>query len=152
MLGAERYEEMFNLGFLFWLSGARVEAAEFASYEIPRTEVIPIQDTHAGKQYELYVKLPDKYHEKPDARYPVIYYTDGVWHIELLYAATVFLMEDAILVGISWQQDMKEEFKKKGAHVSRFWDYSVRNRKTRSAKPNTNLVRRAITWRFSAKM
>ncbi|GAA6154142.1 alpha/beta hydrolase [Pseudoteredinibacter isoporae] len=117
------------LVFLFWLSGARVEAAEFASYEIPRTEVIPIQDTHAGKQYELYVKLPDKYHEKPDAHYPVIYYTDGVWHIELLYAATEFLMEDAILVGISWQQDMKEEFKKKGAHVSRFWDYSVRESK-----------------------
>ncbi|MBB6523797.1 alpha/beta hydrolase [Pseudoteredinibacter isoporae] len=114
------------LVFLFWLSGARVEAAEFVSYEMPRTQVIPIQDTQAGKQYELYVRLPENYGEDPEARHPVIYYTDAVWHIDLLSAATVFLMENAILVGISWQKDMSEELKKKGAHISRAWDYSVR--------------------------
>jgi predicted alpha/beta superfamily hydrolase len=36
-------------------------------------------------------------------------------------------MENAILVGISWQKDINDALKKdKGAHVSRFRDYSVR--------------------------
>lgn len=112
--------------FLFLLPFLSVKASERKSFEIPRTEVIPIQNSQSGGQYELYVKLPEGYSEKKATKYPVIYFTDAVWHIEILSAATEFLMEDVILVGISWQKDIKADLKKEvGAHASRFRDYSV---------------------------
>ncbi|MEL7006560.1 MAG: alpha/beta hydrolase-fold protein, partial [Bacteroidota bacterium] len=95
--------------------------------ELPKIKVIPIQDTGNDRAYELYVKLPEKYSESPDVNYPVIYYTDAMWHVEMLSGAAEYIMEDAILVGISWQKDNKEELvKERGEHVSRFRDYSVR--------------------------
>lgn len=96
-------------------------------FEMPGTEVIPIRDTKSGGQYELYIKLPEKYLEDKDTKYPVIYFTDAVWHIEILSASTSYIMEDVILVGISWQKDINEDLKKeKGAHISRYRDYSIR--------------------------
>ncbi|KGJ99164.1 alpha/beta hydrolase [Thalassotalea sp. ND16A] len=112
---------------LFLLPFISVNASEQKSYEMPGTQVVPIQDTKSGGQYELYIKLPEGYGENKDTEYPVIYFTDAVWHIEMLSAATAFLMEDVILVGISWQKDINEDLKKEhGAHVSRFRDYSMR--------------------------
>lgn len=112
---------------LFFLLFINVEASEADLYEIPRTKIIPMQDTQADRQYELYIKLPEGYLENKDAKYPVMYFTDAVWHIEILSASTEYLMEDVILVGISWQKDIKEDLKKeRGAHVSRFRDYSIR--------------------------
>lgn len=98
---------------------------KFPSYSIPRTQVIPLKDTSNAKQYELYLKLPENYHTESDKRYPVIYFTDAAWHIEILSAATEFLLQDVILVGISWQQDVDAALSEKyGEHVSRFSDYS----------------------------
>lgn len=115
------------LVFLFLLPFIGVEAGELKLFEIPRTQVTPIQDTESGGQYELYIKLPEGYLETDDLEYPVIYFTDAIWQFELLSGAAQFLMEDAILVGISWQKDIKEELKKEvGAHASRFRDYSIR--------------------------
>lgn len=109
----------------FLLSVDTGDAEEFKSYDIPRTQVIPVQDAEQ-RQYDLYIKLPESYLEKKDVAYPVIYFTDAVWHIELLSAATEFLMEDVILVGVSWQKDISKALKKEvGQHVSRFRDYSV---------------------------
>jgi len=115
------------LVFLFLLPFAIVEAKERKLYEMPRTQVIPIQDAKSGGQYEIYIKLPEKYEENTDAEYPVIYFTDAEWHIEMLSAATEYLMKEVILVGISWQKDIEEDLRKEaGAHVSRFRDYSTR--------------------------
>ena len=103
-----------------------IQAGEQNPYEIPKSQVIPIKDSESGGQYELYIKLPEGYSENSDTRYPVIYFTDAVWHIEMLSASTAYLMEDSILVGISWQIDMQEELvKERGEHVSRFRDYSL---------------------------
>ncbi|WP_459209218.1 alpha/beta hydrolase-fold protein [Aquimarina rhabdastrellae] len=94
--------------------------------KFPHTEVIPIKETKTNRQYELYVELPEGYTKNKDKQYPVIYYTDALWHVELLSGAAEYIMEDAILVGISWQKDIKEEFKKEGKfHMSRFRDYSI---------------------------
>lgn len=102
-----------------------LEAKTNTQYKIPRTQVIPIQDKMNNKQYELYIKLPEAYTENKDTQYPVIYFTDAVWHIEALSAATAFLLQDAILVGISWQKDIDDELiQKYGEHASRFTDYS----------------------------
>ena len=95
--------------------------------ELPKTEVIPIKETKTNRQYELYVELPEGYSENDSIQYPVIYYTDAIWHVEILSGAAEYIVEEAILVGISWQKDIDEEFKKAGRfHVSRFRDYSVR--------------------------
>jgi len=114
------------LVFMFLLPLISVEANEKKTYQMPGVQVLPIQDTNADRQYELYIKLPEGYSKNKDKTYPVIYFTDAVWHIELLSSATAFLMEDVILVGVSWQKDINEDLiKEEGEHVSRYRDYSV---------------------------
>ena len=95
------------------------------SLELPKIKVIPIKDIKTDGQYELYVKLPEGYSENNDTKYPVLYYTDAMWHVEILSAATEYMLENVILVGISWQKDISEDLKKEyGVHFSRFSDYS----------------------------
>lgn len=111
-----------------------VEANETSDFTFSRIQVLPIKDTQADRQYELYIKLPEGYSKNKDNIYPVIYFTDAVWQIELLSGSTEFLMEDAILVGISWQKDINEALmKEKGEHVSRYRDYSI----SKSSNPET---------------
>lgn len=115
-----------TLVLLFLLPFLTVQANETSDFTLSTIQVTPIKDTQADRQYELYIKLPEEYAKNKDKTYPVIYFTDAMWHIELLSAATSSLMEDVILVGISWQKDINEALKKeRGAHVSRFRDYSI---------------------------
>jgi len=112
--------------FIFLLPLSAVEASQTKLYEMPRTQVLPIKNTETGGQYELYIKLPEDYAENDDIKYPVIYFTDAEWHIDLLSGATEYLMSKAILVGISWQKNMNEDLLEDvGAHLSRFRDYSI---------------------------
>lgn len=128
------------LVFLFLLPFISVDAIEqrlsdMPAYPMPGTYVIPIKDTQSNKQYDLLIKLPENYAENKDKKYPVIYFTDAVWHIELLSSASFFMMEDVILVGISWQKDIAEDVKQQyGAHFSRFGDYSF-NKTTNPKHP-----------------
>ena len=102
-----------------------LQATTNANLQLPRIQVVPITDTRNDRQYELYIKLPEAYTSA--ARYPVIYYTDAMWHVEMLSGSAEFIMEEAILVGISWQKDSSVELKKeRGPHVSRYRDYSIR--------------------------
>jgi predicted alpha/beta superfamily hydrolase/CubicO group peptidase (beta-lactamase class C family) len=97
-----------------------------SSLELPQIKVVPIKDTKTARHYELYIKLPEDYTENENKTYPVIYYTDAMWHLEMLSGSTEYMLEDVILVGISWQLDIKEDLKNEvGAHVSRFRDYSM---------------------------
>ncbi|MCF2859638.1 alpha/beta hydrolase [Pseudoalteromonas sp. SMS1] len=108
----------------------KLQAKVFDAYSMPRTEVVPIKNSVNGGQYELLIKLPEGYADKPKQHFPVIYYTDAVWQIDLLSAATTFLMDEVILVGISWQKDMDEQMlSASGAHLSRFRDYTVTSSK-----------------------
>ncbi|MEW6982570.1 alpha/beta hydrolase [Colwelliaceae bacterium 6471] len=90
-----------------------------------RIQIVPIKDTQADRQYELYIKLPEGYAktENKDKAYPVIYFTDADTHIELL-SGTEFIMKEVILVGISNQIDLNEA-EAFGVHGSRARDYSV---------------------------
>lgn len=111
---------------LILLAFINTKASAKALYQMPGIQVVPIQDTQANKQYQLYIKLPENYSKNEDKSYPVIYFTDAAWHIELLSSTSYYLMEDVILVGISWQQDIEPELKKEhGESVSRFRDYSI---------------------------
>lgn len=103
----------------------QVESNHSKNLELPRIQVYPIQDTESGRQYELLIKLPASYHDSTKHSYPVIYYTDAMWHVEMVSGITDFMLENAILVGISWQKDLDEQLEKMGEHVSRYRDYSV---------------------------
>jgi len=92
----------------------------------PEIQVIPIKDSNNGRNNELYIELPEDYSENENKTYPVLYYTDAKWHREILSACQEFIIEDVILVGISYQLDIDEDLKKEvGVHVSRFRDYSI---------------------------
>ncbi|KZS42465.1 serine hydrolase [Aquimarina aggregata] len=100
---------------------------EGTSLVSPHIQVVPIKDTTTERNYELYIELPEDYSENNNKTYPVLYYTDAMWHLEILSGATEYMLEDVILVGISWQKDINENLKKEiGVHVSRFRDYSFR--------------------------
>lgn len=101
--------------------------ADGSFLELPQIQVVPIQDTKTERNYELYIELPEGYSENENKTYPVLYYTDAMWHLELLSGATEYLLEDVIRVGISWQKNIDEDLKKEfGNHVSRYRDYSFR--------------------------
>lgn len=102
---------------------ASAQASERKPYEMPRTQVVPIQESGTDRQYELYVKLPRDYEKNTDTRYRVIYTTDAVVHMDMLSGATEFLMPDVILVGISYQKN--HALADERANASRFRDYSV---------------------------
>lgn len=91
---------------------------------LSKIKVIPISDTNTKRVYELYVKLPEDYSENNETNYPVLYFTDAMWHIEILSGTSEYVMENVILVGISWK---KEE----SAAISRFRDYTL----TKSVHP-----------------
>ncbi|WDD99220.1 alpha/beta hydrolase [Thalassomonas actiniarum] len=111
---------------LFSLPLLTVQASGTNDFTLPKIQVVPIKDTRENRQYELYIKLPEEYEKHKDKSYPVLYFTDAIWHVELLSAATEFLLEEVILVGISWQKDISEDLQKElGAHVSRYRDYSI---------------------------
>ncbi len=102
------------------------QPAERSYLELPRIQVIPIKDTKNDRQYELYIKLPEGYSENSAIKYPVLYFTEAMWNIELLSGSAEYIIENTILVGISWQKDINENLKKDlGTHASRFRDYSM---------------------------
>lgn len=76
------------------------------AYEMPRTQVIPINNPETKAQDTLYIKLPEGYEENNNIEYPVIYFTHPVQHIEALSAATEYIIEDVILVGITFQKGL----------------------------------------------
>ncbi|MEE9363558.1 MAG: serine hydrolase [Cellulophaga sp.] len=99
---------------------------EGTSLVLPHIQVVPIKDTQTERNYELYIELPEDYSENNNKTYPVLYYTDAMWHLEMLSGSTEYMLEDVILVGVSWQLDINKDLKKEvGAHVSRFRDYSI---------------------------
>ena len=75
-----------------------------APLELPQIQVVPIKDSKTERNYELYIELPEDYSENTDKTYPVLYYTDATWHLEILSACQEYILEDVILVGISWQK------------------------------------------------
>lgn len=103
-----------------------VTTAQAKALHLPAIKVVPIQDVTNKRQYELLIKLPENYSDKSDKQYPVIYYTDALWHVEAVSSATAFILEDVISVGISWQKDNEiAAAKDRGEYVSRFRDYSI---------------------------
>ncbi len=86
---------------LFFLPGATAEADPF---QLPAIQVVPIEDSATGRNYELYIKLPGNYDATTKQLHPVVYIADARWHIEVISGSMEHLVHDAILVGISWEK------------------------------------------------
>ena len=86
---------------LLLLLGATAQADPF---QIPAIQVVPIEDSATGREYELYIKLPEDYDPSADKLHPVVYIADARWHIEIISGSMEHLVPDAILVGISWEK------------------------------------------------
>lgn len=76
-------------------------------FELPRTEVIEIQDTGTKRSYELHIQLPLNYSK--DKKYPVVYMTDSPYTFPIATGAARYpvnfkRMENIMFVGISWQK------------------------------------------------
>ncbi len=90
--------------FLFFTLTFFVAATQAKPLELPAIQVTPIQDSASGNDYELYIKLPDGYDPEGKKTHPVIYVVDALWHIEIISGSIEYLVNDAILVGISWEK------------------------------------------------
>jgi len=82
------------------------EVVELKAYEMPRTQIIQVSNSETDTLNTLYVKLPVGYEKNTDLEYPVIYFTHPVQHIEILSAVTENLIEDVIIIGLTWQKGM----------------------------------------------
>lgn len=92
------------------------ETSKADSFQIPEIQVIEIEDSATKRQYELYIKLPEDYEPDGDKKHPVVYIADARWHIEIISGSIEYLVEDAILVGVSWEKGIS-------AQQSRMRDY-----------------------------
>lgn len=87
-----------------------VEANEYRRFEIPRSKVVTLEDTDSGREYDIFIKVPNGYSnpENKDRKYPVVYLTDAMYTFQIVSGATRFpinfgKMEDVFIVGISWE-------------------------------------------------
>jgi len=79
-------------------------------YTMERSEVIDFHAKANGKDYEVYVKLPESYADNPGKKYPLIVLTDGQYAFSLLSSINWRMSErnqvyeQSIIVGISYSK------------------------------------------------
>lgn len=105
---------------LLLLPSLLAQANPEPSFELPRTQVINIQDMGTKRFYELHIQLPLNY--SSDKKYPVVYMTDSSYTFPITtgtarYPINFKRMENVMFVGISWQKDQS-------ARLSRQRDYT----------------------------
>lgn len=111
----------YTIGFIVFILGfSSGWAKDHNPYEMTRSEVVQLTQNGTDRQYELYIRLPEAYHEDKNKKFPVIYTTDGKWQMNTLVGTTEYIIPDAIVVGISWQTNFPHERE----YASRFRDYS----------------------------
>lgn len=83
------------------------------------SESFPLHCQSNDRDYDLYVRYPDSYHEEKnrDRRYPVIYICDAQWDFFLISGIYPTLrfdekIEESILVGMAW-----------GGRTNNYWMY-----------------------------
>lgn len=78
-----------------------------AQVPLPSSELRTLRSAATGRDYDIYVFLPDSYAVRPTARYPVLYLLDGQWDFKLLHSIQGGLIYDRVLprimiVGITY--------------------------------------------------
>ena len=78
-----------------------------AKVTLPFTEVQQLKSSATGRDYDIYVRLPDMYEQNKEKQYPVIYSLDGQWDFKMLDSICGGLVydkfiPDVIIVGITY--------------------------------------------------
>ncbi len=63
-------------------SGAGAAPSALPPYTMPNSELRVLPRNAAGRQYQLYIGLPESYGKDAARRYPVVYVTDGYWDFQ----------------------------------------------------------------------
>ena len=89
-------------------SPAETPASGLPKYAIDDTEVRTVRSEKLGREYRIFVALPESYASSPQRRYPVVYVTDANYAFPLIRAISRRVgdhgqgYEDFILVGLSY--------------------------------------------------
>ena len=78
-----------------------------ARVTLPSTEVRQLHSSDTGRDYDIYLRLPDGYARDTSRTYPVIYSLDGQWDFKMLDSICSGLAYDqfipeAIIIGITY--------------------------------------------------
>ncbi|HEX6034549.1 MAG TPA: alpha/beta hydrolase-fold protein [Anaerolineales bacterium] len=79
----------------------------FPKVSLPNTEVRQLQSSGTGRDYDIYIRLPEEYAPEQGTKYPVLYVLDGQWDFKLLDSIYGGLHYDRfvpamIIVGITY--------------------------------------------------
>lgn len=86
---------------------AAVENTPYPRVDIPGSEVRQLHSSLTGRDYDLYIRLPNDYEKNPKIKSPVLYLLDGQWDfkmVESIYGCLEYdgFVPDMIIVGISY--------------------------------------------------
>ncbi len=81
--------------------------SRFPRVTIANSELRTIKSASTGRDYDLYIHIPEQYDKDQTAKYPVLYVLDGQWDFELVDQVVGGLvydhyMPDVIIVGITY--------------------------------------------------
>jgi predicted alpha/beta superfamily hydrolase len=81
-----------------------------SNVSLPGTEVRRLKSSATGRDYDIYVRLPDEYAQDQTKTYPVLYVLDGQWDFKLLdsiYGGLHYdgFVPEMIIVGITYSGD-----------------------------------------------
>lgn len=79
----------------------------FSEVTLPGTEVRELKSSNTGRDYAIYVRVPEGYETHPKKQYPVLYVLDGQWDFKLLDSILGGLhydgfVPDMIIIGITY--------------------------------------------------
>ncbi len=82
-------------------------AASYPQVTIPGSEIRQLHSSETGRDYDLYIRLPEDYFKYPKVKYPVLYLLDAQWDFKLLDSIYGSLHYDGfipqmIIVGITY--------------------------------------------------
>lgn len=80
---------------------------KFPRVFIPCSEVRQMHSNDTGRDYDLYIRLPNDYEKYPKVKYPVLYLLDGQWDFKMLdsiYGGLEYddFVPEMIIVGITY--------------------------------------------------
>jgi predicted alpha/beta superfamily hydrolase len=77
---------------------------------VPRSEIRQLHSSETGRDYDLYIRLPDEYEKYPKVKYPVLYLLDAQWDFKMMdsiYGSLKYdgFIPEMIIVGITYSGD-----------------------------------------------
>src|SRR5690349_7363260 len=69
-------------------------SSTIAQVSMPNTEVRQLNSSATGRDYDIYVRLPDQYAQDKAKKYPVLYLLHGQWDFKMLDSIQSGLLYD----------------------------------------------------------